>query len=256
MSAFPVLITLFCLGQMPAEEVSLKAMQARAQETQLSITNDPQANIQIVKNPVFRYSDELRGIEDAGIWIWTDRGRPVSAMKIEHYKPGVHPRPWLYCFTSLSNGLVQAEWDGNPAFRAKKPGVKWQGLDDKPAQTRAGRLVQMREIARRFNADLQRQVQGGQRDQMRLLPRPLYRYEESQSGLLDGAVFGFTGTGTNPDVLLMLDLPQDGGWQFGLAGMTAEGVTVRLNDAVVWELPHSAGRGHSFDNWVYFVPTK
>jgi hypothetical protein len=35
---------------------------------------------------------------------------------------------------------------------------------------------------------------------------------------MDVAVFEFTGTGTNPDLLLILDLPPKAAWQFGTAG--------------------------------------
>src|SRR6185436_7068170 len=149
MSPFSVLFTLLYLGQAPAEEVSLKVMQQRVQESRVKLTDRTNVKLQIVAAPVFRYSDELRHIEDAGLWLWTDSGRPVAAMKVEHYQAGVHPRPWLYCFTSLSSELVTAEWEGDPTFRARKPGVTWQPVEDTPATTRPARLVQMREIARR-----------------------------------------------------------------------------------------------------------
>ena len=254
MSSIPLLITLLCLGQSPADEVSLKAMQQRVQDSRVTLTNDAKSKLLLVAAPVFRYSDEVRHIEAAGIWLWTDRGRPAAAMKVEHYQPGIHPRPWLYCFASLSSELVTAEWEGDPKYQARKPGVMWKPLDDAPAKTRAARLAQMREIARRFSAeikDLEENVR-----QMRLLPRPLYRYDEGLVDVVDGALFGFTGTGTNPDLLLLLDLPKDGGWRFGFAGMTAEGLTVRLKEAAVWQIPHTAGKGQVFDNWTYFVPNK
>ena len=256
MSTFPLLITLLCLGQAEPDEVSLKAMQQRAQDCRVTLTNDAKAKPQLVTAPVFRYSDEVRHIEDAGIWLWTERGRPVAAMKVEHYQPGALPRPWLCCFASMSERLVQAEWDADPTFRAKKPGVEWQALKDKPADTRAGRLLQMREIARRFSAELLRLAKGEQRDQMRLLPRPLYRYEENQGNVLDGAIFGFTGTGTNPDVMLLLDLQPDAGWQFGFVGMTAEGVIVRLEGREIWQKKHTGYRDNVFDNWTWFLPAK
>src|SRR5262245_55966423 len=114
----------------------------------------------------------------------------------------------------------------------------------------------MRDLARQFSGEILRVAATDERHQMRLLPRPLYRYPEGVPGIVDGAVFGFTGTGTNPDLLFVLELPTDSGWQFGLAGMTAEGLNVRLKDQIVWRLPHSAGKDHVFDNWTYFVPTR
>ncbi len=264
MSAIPVFITMLCLSQSPADvskadasarEASLKALRQRVENTRVSLTKKTDPPLKVVPAPVFRYSDELRHIEDAGLWIWTDRGRPAAAMKVERYQAGRFPVPWLYCFTSLSPELVHAEWADAKPFQAKQPGVKWQPLDDEPAMTRAARLVQMRDIARRFSVDLVQDVAGQNRTQMRLLSQPLLRYDETPD-VLDGAVFGFTGTGTNPDVLLLLDLPPKGGWRFGIAGMTAEGVTAKLGETVVANLPHTAGRGNVFDNWCNFHPNK
>lgn len=256
MSSLHIIPMLLAFSQVEADEVSLESMQRRAQESRLSFPAESAAKAQFVSKPLFRYSDQLRGIQDAAMFLWTDRGRPVAAMKIEQYKPGVHPRPWLYCFTSLSTELVKAEWDGRSPFQARKPGVTWKVLDDKPANSRSARLVQMRDIARRFSAEVLRVPSTAELHQMRLLPRPLYRYDEGLTEVEDGAVFGFTGTGTNPDLLLLLDLTKDGRWQFGLAGMSAEGLTVRLNDMEVWQQPHTAGKGHVFDNWTYFAPEK
>lgn len=264
MSAIPILITILCLGQAsaespkaetPANEASLIVLQQRVETTQVALSKEAGRKAKLVEKPVFRYSDELRQIEDAGVWLWTDRGRPVAAMKVERYQTGRFPIPWLYCFSSLSSELINAEWADAKPFQAKQPGVKWQTLSDDPAMTRPARLVQMREIARRFSVELLRDADGADRTQMRLLSRPLFRCDET-SDVLDGAVFGFTGTGTNPDVLLLLDLPPKGGWRFGFAGMTAEGVRAKLKEKVVAEIPHTAGRGNVFDNWCNFHPTR
>lgn len=260
MSAILILITLLCLGQTSAEapkvdaaasEASLKALQQRVENTHVQLTKHADLKLQVVATPVFRYSDELRHIEDAGLWLWTDRGRPAVAMKVERYKLGVHPRPWIYCFTSLSPELISAEWPNERTYQARKPGVEWKLLDDPPAKTRPARLVQMRDIARRFSAEVV-DFKDNPR-QMRLLSRPLHRQDEGSNG--DGALFGFTGTGTNPDLLLLLET-QAGGWQYGLATMTAEGLRVRLGDKLVWEVPHTGGKGTEFDNWMYFSPQK
>ncbi|MBI5757284.1 MAG: hypothetical protein HZA46_02055 [Planctomycetales bacterium] len=264
MSAIPILITLLCLGQSPADaakpdaaasEASLEVMQQRVLDARVKLSADAKSNLELVVAPVFRYSDELRQIEDAGIWLWTDRGRPAAAMKVERYKPSRIPTQWLYCFTSLSPELVHAEWSNAAPFQARQPGVKWQALDDEPAKSRPLRLVQLREMARRFSAEMRINADGTNRIQMRLLTRPLFRCDES-SDVIDGAVFGMTGTGTNPDVLLLFDLAPQGGWRFGAAGMTTESVTLKLNDRIVYEIPNTVGKGRVFDTWSYFRPTK
>lgn len=253
MTTLPMLVALLTIGQKDTAEASLATMQARVAATTVSL-RDPAAKPELVAAPVFRYSDQLRHIEDAGLWIWTVQGRPLAALKVERYSPGIHPRPWLYCFTSLSPELVTGEWAGAPAYRSKQPGIVWQSLAGKPAATRAARLLQMRELGRRFSAELVRQSEREERSQMRLLPRPLYRCEET-GDVIDGALFSFTGTGTNPDLLLLFDLTADSGWRFGLAGMSAEGLEVKLDEKLVWQQPHTAGKGHIFDTWTYFLPS-
>jgi hypothetical protein len=149
---------------------------------------------------------------------------------------------------------MRAEWVDAKPFQARQPGTVWRLLDDKPGPTRAARLLQMREMARRFSAELLKDAEGKQRMQMRLLTQPLFRYEESEE-VLDGAVFGFTGTGTNPDALLLLDLPSKGSWRFGIVGMTAEGLKIKLQERV-YEFRFTAGTGTVFDSWCYFHPEK
>ncbi len=258
MSTISIFITLTMIGQAPAEapaaalssEASLKLLQQRIETTQVQLTNHTDRKLKIVATPVFRYSDELRQIEDAGLWLWTDRGRPAAVMKVERYKLGLHPRQWLYCFVSLSPELISAEWVNERKYQARQPGVVWKSFDDVPKETRAARLIQMREIARRFSAEIIDFKD--ERRQMRMLPRPLYRYEDGLNG--DGCLFGFTGTGTNPDLLLMLDSHTDGNWQYGLTTLTAEGLRVRLNEKLVWEVPHTGDQGTEFPNWMYFLP--
>lgn len=269
MSTIPILITLLCLGQSSADEpksvatareASLVALRQRVEPTRITLlgtdgAKSSGADVRLVEAPIFRYSDELREIEDAGMWLWTDRSRPVAVMKVERYRPSRFPTPWLYCFVSLSPEFVRAEWADSRPFQAKQPGVKWQDLSDKPASTRAARLAQLREMARRFSGEILVDKQEKNRLQMRLLSRPLYRSDESRD-VLDGAVFGFTGAGTNPDALLLFDLAPNGGWRFSVAGITADGLRVKLDDRVIHEHHNLAGEQHVFDTWCYFHPAK
>jgi hypothetical protein len=259
MTAAHVVLSLALLGQSDDKKASLEALQKRVDTTRIfMLSKDPNGDkredSKLVEKPIFRYSDELRGIEDAAIWLWSAHGRPVAALKVERYREGRLKTPWLYCFASLSSELVRAEWVDAKPFQARQPGTVWRQLDDKPGSTRAARLLQMREMARRFSAELLKDAEGKQRMQMRLLTQPLFRYEESEE-VLDGAVFGFTGTGTNPDALLLLDLPSKGSWRFGIVGMTAEGLRIRLQERV-YEFPFTAGTGTVFDSWCYFHPEK
>jgi hypothetical protein len=252
-----VVLSLLALGQETAKDASLESLQRRVAKTRVALASAKESTTvaSLVSKPVFRYSDELREIEDAGIWLWADRERPIAALKIERYKPGRFKVPWLYCFASLATSPLRAEWEDADPFVSRKAGLTWQGIDEKVLASRPARLVQMREMARQFSAEILADAEGRKRTQMRVLPQPLYRSQESTT-VHDGAVFGFTGTGTNPDLLLLLDLPVGGSWRFAAAGMTAEGLQMQHNDRTVFSSPYTVDKGNIFDTWCNFHPAK
>ena len=102
----------------------------------------------------------------------------------------------------------------------------------KPAATPAERLRQMRALAR-VPCVFQRS-QG--QSELRLLPKPLYRYDTKSPDLLDGALFAFVVT-TDPEVLLMIEArPEDGTsvWQYGFARMSMVNLRAEHKDQTVW----------------------
>src|SRR5262249_8556871 len=123
-----------------------------------------------------------------------------------------------------------------------------------PAEAKAARLRQMKEIAGRFEATII-DTPLDKRQQMRLLPRPLFRYESPVGDLLDGAIFGLTTNGTNPDAILAVELRKFGGpeprWMFGVAGMTQGALSVRFDDKEVWTKPYAQTPG-SYETWNWF----
>ena len=71
---------------------------------------------------------------------------------------------------------------------------------------------------------------------MRLLPRPLYRYETTDETNFDGAVFAFV-MGTDPESLLLLEAVKQGAtakWRFAFARRTSGELEGRHRDRVVW----------------------
>ena len=79
------------------------------------------------------------------------------------------------------------------------------------------------------------------REELRLLPRPLYRYDikepsEVNPNLQDGALLGFV-MGTDPEVVMVLEaVSRDGRsvWQYAFARATSGGLEARLDGKVVW----------------------
>lgn len=240
-------------------EENLKAMEQRARETKVHVDAKPDGDPQLIPQPLFHYTDQPRRILDATLWGWLVEGRLQAVCKIELYEDRSLPQGrWLYCFGSLSPALVSAEWADGHRWTAAKPGLQLRPLAGAPApaEGKAARLRQMKELAGRFEATLIDEPVN-KREKMRLLPRPLYRYEAPAGESLDGAVFGLTSNGTNPDAILVIELHKSKSsateWAYGCAGMTTGGLVLTLDDKEVWAkagVPASATGG--YDSWAWF----
>jgi hypothetical protein len=207
--------------------------------------------------PVFRYSDEQRKIRDATMWVWTVQGRPVSLMKLERYGFPEPQRRWLFNVGSTTPDRLDVQWPFGREFASRKPGMTFQRMTKSidAAETKAARLVQLRQLARRFSATMTGGAADDAKTEMRLLPTPLFRYASPPSEILDGALFGLSATGTNPDAILAVHWrgePKSAQCEFAVTGMTTGGLLVRLDDQQVWSQPYLVGRGQVFDTWMWF----
>ena len=87
------------------------------------------------------------------------------------------------------------------------------------------------------------------REELRMLPKPLYRAEPGEgpgpdSGWIDGGVFGFV-QGTDPEAILLLEAVRENGrprWQYAFARATSAGLEARLDKAVVWAVEFLEGQ--------------
>lgn len=211
----------------------------------------------LVEEPIFRYSDEQRQIRDATMWVWTMEGRPVSVMKLERYSFPDPKQHWLFNVGSASPSLLTVKWPFDREFESKKPGLSFQPLKDGPelAATKAARLIQLKQLSRRFAATMTGGSADDSKTEMRLLPTPLFRYASPADHIADGALFGLSATGTNPDAMVAIQWrgeKESARWEFGVTGMTNGGLQVRLDDKPVWSQPYLVGRGQVFETWMYF----
>jgi hypothetical protein len=108
-----------------------------------------------------------------------------------------------------------------------------------PAETLRQRLVQMRRLCEEFA--IRTEPVNEQPTELRLMPQPLYRFEDDASGVLDGALFAFA-EATDPEALLLLEAAKASGgeagyWQYTLAKMTSRPIVARRGETVVWSVP-------------------
>jgi hypothetical protein len=188
--------------------------------------------------PLLRYDDPPRNMHDATLWAWGDRGRPAAALKVELYPPHPPARRWVLGLVALSTNRIAVEFHDGQRWTSSKPGLESRALPGAPAPAASQtlRLFQMKELTRRFAA-VEHDGPARRRTQIRLMPRPLDRYDDAASGLRDGAIFGFA-MGTNPDVLLVLEAGGRGdappAWQYAVGRLGGAELTVSLDGQPVW----------------------
>jgi hypothetical protein len=92
-------------------------------------------------------------------------------------------------------------------------------------------------MIRRFSAiELENRKREPARVQLRLLARPLYRYETESDQILDGAVFCYVHT-TDPEALVVLEAITNGDkthWEYAFARRTTLPVMGLIDDKEVW----------------------
>lgn len=110
-----------------------------------------------------------------------------------------------------------------------------------PETTHTARLLQMRQLARLFRAELTSPA--NERTELRLVSRPLFEYSSPKQKVLDGALFSFA-VATDPEVLLLVEAFEEGlngtkhpGYRYALARFHYWNVAVFEGDKKVWEAP-------------------
>jgi hypothetical protein len=109
----------------------------------------------------------------------------------------------------------------------------------KPSATAAARLIQMRTLATGFSVVADYGIDQEQKEDLRLLGTPVYRYQSADQGVVDGGLFAFT-KGIDPDAFLMIEArgkKDDAEWQFAFARFNGScRLRAVLKDNEVWQV--------------------
>ena len=234
----------------------LEQMRAIAQGTKVEFTSGNEQP-ELFDKPVFRYDDQPRGFVDATMWTWTHNGRPIVLQKVEAtiaIDTGL-PR-WGFCFTSLAEQTIRAEWKHGLKYQSREPGVTFQPVPGAAAvaDKAATRKRQLRDMARNFSARILINPRNNTTQEMRLLTTPLYEYDGSDK-LPKGAIFGFSTNGTNPDLVIVTEAREVDGkltWLYAPARMTTGGLTVKYGDETAWTCEFSEPGVSNYPTWTSF----
>jgi hypothetical protein len=192
--------------------------------------------------PVLRYTNPLRGDVQSSFFVWTHRGRPEVVASVNCWHS---PREYLgLAATSLATERIVGTRDGQEIWRPRNAGIELRAVPGAPApgETPAGRMRQMGTIASQFKADFKREARYEEGGPLRLLTRPLYRYESESDQVQDGALFALA-DGTSPQLNLLIEARQTKSgyeWQYALAPNNSVRYRVFHKDILVWSLPQLA----------------
>lgn len=191
----------------------------------------------VSEEPLLRFTNAVSGLKAGGFYVWTDRtGEPRVAAQIFLTRED----RWMHEFQSLSTTPLQAAYNQAIVWSPTRAGIEWKPVPatGPPADSPVKRLVQMREIAKRFSASDEFEGKPTS-DELRLLTKPLVRFGAEGKPVLDGALFTLA-HGTDPELLILLSARQEGpnyAWHYALAPMTGYALRASLDQQPVWEAP-------------------
>jgi hypothetical protein len=196
-------------------------------------TGEPAKPLTLSADPALAYTNPVRTSTGSGAtFFWLDGVRPIAVMSASIRDGGKVFRE----MSLLQDTPLRATRDGKLVWNPTAIAKPWMLVPDagQPAKTEALRLIQMRKIVRRFEMNVVRDdMESGS---LRDLSKPIYRYAEPDSGVLDGAVFAFVES-TDPEALLLLEATAGdvaGSWRYTIARMTSRPSEVLLDKREIW----------------------
>lgn len=219
-------------------------LMAAVAEYRVTLAGD-RAPLKLYPNPLLRFTNDVGGVVDGLALMWTDEGRPAVVAQVFVIKNGM----WLHEFQSMALRPLALKQGEKVRWQPAQPGAEFRTFPDAPPAegTRAGRLSQMKSLARQFAVSEDFRVRASDKEttkyELRMLAQPVYRYAEG-SGKRDGAVFAFV-HGTDPEALLTLEAALDSEpreWKYAWAPLTCWALQARLKDREVWESPETFGK--------------
>lgn len=205
------------------------------------LSSDKGTPLSVSAKPIHFYTNPSSGLDSHGaFFVWTGRGRAQAIGAIWSKQTGpnsarryVHHELHSMATETFSATAKNLRW--NPS----EPGVALKVLEGapKPAKLRTLRLAQMRSISRNFKGYHIHPVER----QLRVLPQPIYRYEEVKGENLDtedGAIFALFQE-WDPEIMLLIESRETAigemAWHFSAGRFTNRRCRLEYRGVDVWE---------------------
>lgn len=194
------------------------------------------AKLKRVETPLLRWSNPEAGSIHGAVFVWTVDDRPQLVASVFKW---FSPKTFLDAEVhSLSEQPLVAKQGARAAWNTGNQGVKFQRLEGtpSPANSAVRRLAQMRTIMRAMTAS--ETTRDKQKIDLRLMEKPLHRYQSPKANIVDGALFTFV-RATDPEVFALIEAKQvaeDSFWQVTFARMNSFAMNVKQGDKTLYEV--------------------
>jgi hypothetical protein len=235
-------------GKMPANpeniQAALKLTLAAAAEYEIRV-GDNDKPLELLREPVLKWSNPEVGEVHGNVFLWTRDGRPlVVGCLFKRFSPDTM---MAHEFHSLADEPLSASFHGDPMWKTSEAGLRFMDVPKAPAPAanETQRLSQLKQLAKEFSGTGNYGKKVGDVE-LRLLPQPIHRYAAPKQGVITGGLFGFV-RGTDPEIFLLIEArgrdAASARWQFAAARMhsTAE-LRLRHQNQPVWEAEHIPAR--------------
>lgn len=236
----------------------LAEMKRQAAEYIVALTTSSPVELKLHEEPLLRFDNPVGGVPDGIVMMWKEGSRPAILAQVFKTADGL----WIHECQSLASDALRMERNGTVVWSPAKGASDFRPLPKAPppADSAVKRLVQMKRIAAEFSAADDFKIRPGdveyERNQLRLLPTPVYRYSDAKQGIADAAVFAFV-HGTDPELFLVLEQRTDErkkqGWHYALVPMTCWAVDAEHGGKQVWNAPErlKSKPNEDYHVWVY-----
>ena len=213
--------------------------------------------VKLLDSPLLVFGDPTRANENGTLWIWGEKGRPAAFLEV-YQITGIKSR-WFHAVTLTGSQTVIMKGAGF-TWRPEKTQLEPKLLGDAalPKKKEADRLRQMKELARRFTSH-EFWDPDNSRFELRLLEKPLHRYQDLAADIQDGAAFSLA-NGTNAEAILLIEAlgksVETSRWHFSLARLGSAEMAAALDGKEVWHVDVAPGKsriGQSTDPyWAFY----
>jgi hypothetical protein len=222
---------------------------AAAREYKLRITKSEKA-LEFREPSVLNFTNPERNQERGSVFVWMHDGRPAAIGQFFRFTIR-GTRLTKHALHSLSSEPLEARFGEVLAWAPDKPGIEWKPFSDAPAPgpTRTSRLLQMRQLARRFKLTLTSPKDKS--EELRLAPRPLFEYSAPKSGVTDGVILSYV-VATDPEAILLIEAFDEkgkAGFRYAFARFHFWRLTAAEGERTVWDVAYDPDMaGNSFAN--------